>query len=127
MKWWTFAQETAGYTANCQDRATRYCVDTKSHLLEAAHHRLQEYGFTNCHFVTGDAFHLSELVSGPADFVFMANAFHGVPDKPRVVHSTLKPGGLFAIINWHQRHREETTILGEPRGPKTELRLSPKQ
>jgi hypothetical protein len=29
-------------------------------------------------------------------------------------------------VNWHPRPREETTILGEPRGPKTELRLSPK-
>ena len=37
----------------------------------------------------------------------------------------LKPGGLFAIVNWHERPREETMILGEPRGPKTELRISP--
>jgi hypothetical protein len=28
-------------------------------------------------------------------------------------------------VNWHPRPREETTILGEPRGPQTELRLSP--
>jgi hypothetical protein len=40
---------------------------------------------------------------------------------------TLRPGGHFAIVNWHQRPREETIILGEPRGPKTELRLSPEQ
>ena len=30
----------------------------------------------------------------------------------------------FAIVNWHKRPREETPILGEPRGPKTELRMS---
>jgi hypothetical protein len=30
-------------------------------------------------------------------------------------------------MNWHQRSRDETTVLGEPRGPKTELRLSPQQ
>jgi predicted methyltransferase len=60
----------------------------------------------------------------------MANAFHGVPDRPRLaraVRAVLKPGGLFAIVNWHQRPREETMVLGEPRGPKTELRLSPQQ
>jgi len=39
----------------------------------------------------------------------------------------LKPGGRLAIVNWHQRPREETVILGEPRGPKTEFRLSPQQ
>ena len=38
-----------------------------------------------------------------------------------------RPAGHFAIVNWHQRPREETVILGEPRGPKTELRLSPQQ
>jgi hypothetical protein len=60
----------------------------------------------------------------------MANAFHGVPDRPRLaraVRETLKTNGRFAIVNWHQRSREETVILGEPRGPKTELRLSPEQ
>jgi len=53
-----------------------------------------------------------------------------VPDKPRLVRAvrdTLKPGGRFAIINWQQRPRGETTILDEPRGPRTDLRLSPQQ
>jgi len=35
--------------------------------------------------------------------------------------------GRFAIVNWHARPREGTTILGEPRGPKTELRLTPEK
>ncbi len=30
-------------------------------------------------------------------------------------------------MNWHARPREETTVLGEPRGPATELRLTPQQ
>jgi SAM-dependent methyltransferase len=60
----------------------------------------------------------------------MANAFHGVPDPARLamaVKAVLKPGGRFAIVNWHAHPREETTILGEPRGPKTELRLTPEK
>jgi SAM-dependent methyltransferase len=60
--------------------------------------------------------------------VFLANAFHGVPDKPRLtraVSKVLKPGGLFVIVNWHERPREETVVLGEPRGPATALRMSP--
>jgi SAM-dependent methyltransferase len=105
-------------------------IDIDPQLLEVARHRLTESGVTNCDFVAGDAYELSTLVPGPVDFIYMANAFHGVPDKPRLarsVRAALKPGGKFSIVNWHQRPREETTILGEPRGPKTELRLSPEQ
>jgi SAM-dependent methyltransferase len=103
-------------------------IDIDRDLLEVARHRLKESGVTNCDFVAGDAYELAKITPRPADFVFMANAFHGVPDRPRLaraVRDALKPGGRFAIINWHARPREETTILGEARGPKTELRLSP--
>jgi hypothetical protein len=41
--------------------------------------------------------------------------------------SALAPSGLFAVVKWHQRLREETAALGEPRGPRTELRMSPEQ
>ena len=102
-------------------------IDIDPNLLEVARHRLTENGVTNCDFVAGDAYELASLVSRPVDFVFMANAFHGVPDRPRLagaVRATLKPGGRFAIVNWHPRPREETMILGEPRGPRTELRMS---
>jgi SAM-dependent methyltransferase len=105
-------------------------IDIEPDLLEVARHRLTESGVKNCDFVAGDAYDLAKLVSGPTDFVFMANAFHGVPDRPRLaraVRATLNQAGQFAIVNWHQRPREETTVLGEPRGPKTELRLSPQQ
>jgi ubiquinone/menaquinone biosynthesis C-methylase UbiE len=105
-------------------------IDIDPELLEVSRHRLTESGKTNCDYVAGDAYDLAKLVPGQADFVFMANAFHGVPDRQRLtlaVRATLRPGGLFAIINWHQRPREETRVLGEPRGPKTELRLSPEQ
>jgi ubiquinone/menaquinone biosynthesis C-methylase UbiE len=107
-----------------------FAIDIDRNLLEIARTRLSESGLTNCNFVEGNAYELFKLVPRPVDFVFMANAFHGVPDQLRLVRSVrqaLKPTGRFAIINWHQRPREETTILGEPRGPKTELRLSPKQ
>jgi hypothetical protein len=29
------------------------------------------------------------------------------------------------MVSWHARPREETIVLGEPRGPRTELRMSP--
>jgi ubiquinone/menaquinone biosynthesis C-methylase UbiE len=105
-------------------------LDIDRPLLDAARRRLREGDALNCEFKEGNAYGLATLVGSPADFVFMANAFHGVPDRRRLsgaVEAALKPGGLFAVVNWHQRPREETTLLGEPRGPKTELRLSPEQ
>jgi Methyltransferase domain len=45
---------------------------------------------------------LVEKRAGPADFVFMANAFHGVPDRARLAKAAgaaLKPDGQFAIVN----------------------------
>ena len=103
-------------------------IDIDPAMLDLARHRLTESGVTNCDFVTGDAYKLKTLVNDPVDFVFMANAFHGVLDRAglaRAVRAMLKPGGEFAVVNWHPRPREETMILGEPRGPKTELRLAP--
>jgi SAM-dependent methyltransferase len=73
---------------------------------------------------------LLKLLGHTTDFIFMANAFHGVPDKPRlcrVVYDALRPGGRFAIVNWHRQRREHTTVLGEPRGPRTELRMTPEE
>lgn len=105
-------------------------IEIDPQLLDVARHRLAEAGATNCDFLEGDAYHLQDLVQSKVDFVFMANAFHGVPDRLRLasaVHNVLKSGGRFAIVNWHPRTREETTVLGEPRGPRTELRLSSRQ
>jgi ubiquinone/menaquinone biosynthesis C-methylase UbiE len=105
-------------------------IDIDPALLEVARFRLTEGGVSNCDFIAGDAYRLADLAPRPADFVFMANAYHGVPDRPRLaqaVRNALKPNGRFAIVNWHPRPRDETTVLGEPRGPKTELRLSAEQ
>lgn len=105
-------------------------IDIDSSLLETARHRIMEAGLTNCEFIEGDAYELGRLWREPVDFVFMANAFHGVPDRSRLVVSVgnvLKPSGRFAVVNWHPRPRHETTVLGEPRGPRTEMRLSVNQ
>jgi len=104
-------------------------IDIDPHFLEVAKHRLMESGVKNCKFLAGDAYEIATLAA-PANFIFMANAFHGVPDRARLaiaVGAALKSNGQFAIVNWHKRPREETAILGEPRGPKTELRMSPEE
>jgi ubiquinone/menaquinone biosynthesis C-methylase UbiE len=105
-------------------------IDIDGKLLETSRVRLAESGLTNCSFVEGDAYEIASLAPEPVDHVFLANVFHGVPDKTRLasaVRDVLKPGGLFAIVNWHARPREETTVLGEPRGPATALRIDPEK
>ncbi len=103
-------------------------LDIDSGMLALTRAKLATVGATNCELVEGDAYALPELVQRPVHFVLIANTFHGVPDKLRLarsVASVLEPGGQFAVINWHRRPREETTVLGQPRGPKTEVRMEP--
>lgn len=73
---------------------------------------------------------LSRSIPAPVDYVLIANTFHGVPDKKalaREIAAALKPGGRFAIVNWYPIPREQTRVLDKPRGPGTELRMSPEQ
>jgi ubiquinone/menaquinone biosynthesis C-methylase UbiE len=103
-------------------------IDIDGKLLETARTRLAEAKQSNCTYVEGNAYDVGSLVDRQLDFVFLANVFHGVPDKPRLakaVAGVLKRGGLFVIVNWHAQPREETTVLGEPRGPPTALRMDP--
>jgi protein-L-isoaspartate O-methyltransferase len=115
------------FTAQIARIASRVmAIDIDPKLLEVARRRLSEAGVANCDFVAGDAYQLGSLAGRKVDFVFLANAFHGVPDRPklaRAVGDTLRPRGRFAVVNWHPRPREQTTVVGEPRGPRTELRM----
>ena len=87
-------------------------------------------GLENCTFLQGDAMALHRLLPEPVNYCLMANTFHGVPEQTALVGEiarVLKPGGLFAVVNWHARPREETPVLGQVRGPRTELRMTQEQ
>lgn len=104
-----------------------WALDLDENLLRQAEHACQPN--SNFQSILGDARELPDLIDNPVDFVFIANTFHGVPDKTalsRAVHRSLKEDGRFAIINWYRRPREETTVLDQPRGPDTKLRMEPK-
>lgn len=105
-------------------------IDLDPAMLGKARARLLEAGIANCDFIEGDAYNFAEMVREPVDFVLIANTFHGVPDQKRLsraVAAILKPGGHFAVVNWHRRPREETQVLGQARGPKTEMRMEPEE
>ena len=103
-----------------------WALDLDAQLLDQARQVCTRY--PNFHAIHGDARELPVQIAAPVDFVFVANAFHGVPDKTALssaVHDALKPGGRFAVINWYRLPREETTVLDQPRGPDTGLRMDP--
>ena len=105
-------------------------IDIDRGMLAVARDKINAIGATNCELIEGDAYAIAELVSRPVDYVLIANTFHGVPDKPRLargVAAILKAGGRFAILNWHRRPREQTVVLGRPRGPKTDMRMEPSE
>jgi SAM-dependent methyltransferase len=103
-------------------------IDLDPGMLALTRSRVNAVGATNCELIAGDAYAVAELVGRPVDCVLVANTFHGVPDKARIargVAAVLKPGGRLAIINWHPLPREQTTVLGQPRGPRTDMRMDP--
>jgi ubiquinone/menaquinone biosynthesis C-methylase UbiE len=109
---------------------TVIAIDIDERLIKTSQVRLAEAGLTNCRFVVSDAYEIATATGEAVDHVFLANAFHGVPDRPRLaraVRDVLRTNGLFAVVNWYARPREQTTVLGEARGPATEMRMPPQQ
>ena len=105
-----------------------FAIDIDADMLDRAKTLVADTNPSNCEFIVADAMNVSAVVPEPVDYVFLANTFHGVPDKTglaRAVAAILKPRGRFGIVNWHRRPRGKTLVLGQPRGPKTELRMEP--
>ncbi len=103
-------------------------IDLDPEMLKRTQAKLDAAGMRNCTVIEGNAYDVVKLAGTKADLVVMANTFHGVPDKTRLcqaVASALKPRGQFVVVNWHRRPREETRVLGQPRGPKTKMRMEP--
>ena len=101
-----------------------YAIDIDPAMLDRA--RALVAGSTNCHLVVADAMSFDAVVPEPVDYVFLANTLHGVPDQlglARTVVAILKPEGQFGVVNWHRRPREQTLVFGQPRGPRTEMRM----
>jgi ubiquinone/menaquinone biosynthesis C-methylase UbiE len=115
------------FTAPLASIALRvYAVDIDPAMLDRAQTCVAATGVRNCRFIVADAMTIGAVVPEPVDYVFLANTFHGVPDQlglTRAVAASLKPRGRFGIVNWHRRPRAETVVLGQPRGPKTEMRM----
>lgn len=103
-------------------------VDLSADMLRRARQEVTANGAGTVTFVEGNADDLPDFVTEPVDLVIIANTFHGVPDQmemAQAVRQVLKLGKRFVVINWHPIPREQTQVLDIPRGPATELRMSP--
>lgn len=105
-------------------------LDLDPEMIEQAKARLATAGVppSAVRWLECDATGLADKLPRQPEYVFIANTFHGVPDKQQLardVFNAMKPGGQFTIVNWHHRSKDDTTVLGLPRGPETKLRMSP--
>ncbi len=105
-------------------------LDLDPAMIERAKAEAAVEGVSIERWICADARDIAEYLPGPVDYVLMANTFHGVPDQPGLaiaIRAILRQKGRLAILNWRQRPRETTVVLGQPRGPATALRMSPEQ
>lgn len=110
------------------DPARVYALDIDESLLDELTNLADRQGIENIVPIHGDARSLTQHLPKLVDVVLTANTFHGIDDRAGFVHQafeSLRPGGRFIIVNWSDQPRETTTIAGEPRGPPTDLRMSP--
>lgn len=105
-----------------------HALDIDPVMIDRTRAALEAAGASALSLTCADARELPELLPTKVDWVLIANTFHGVPDKrgmARAAARVLRPGGHLVIVNWRPLPRERTVVLGEPRGPRTELRMSP--
>jgi len=110
--------------------ATVYALDLDEALLAELDTLADQQEIENVASVHGDARSLSAHLPEAADVALIANTFHGIDDPTSFldeVVAVLAEDGRFVVINWADRPQEATTVAGEPRGPPTELRLSPSE
>jgi len=109
-------------------------IDLDADMLATARSRMgqavDKVSAAACAWIVADATMIDEILldEDKADALIIANTFHGVPDQAALsasVAGVLKPGGAFIVINWHAHPREQTVVLGQARGPKEEMRMTP--
>ncbi len=107
-------------------KADVFALDIDREMLTVAKARAG----MSVHWIEADARDLPAFLPTKVDAVFMANTLHGVPNPTalaRNVRKALKPGGLFIVVNWHVATPGENRVLGQPRGPRKDMRMTPVQ
>jgi SAM-dependent methyltransferase len=107
-----------------------YALDLDESLLDELARLAERQRVENVVPIHGDARELARNLPEPVDTVLIANTFHGIDDRNGVVEQafeSLAPDGRLVVVNWRALPRETTTVDGEPRGPPTDLRMTPEE
>jgi protein-L-isoaspartate O-methyltransferase len=71
-----------GFTAALAQLARRvYAIDIDTQMLDRTKVLLVQTRANNCDFIQADAMDVATVALAAVDYVFLANTFHGVPDK----------------------------------------------
>ncbi len=114
--------------ARLADRTT--ALDGDPDMIARAMARTAEQQVSDCRFMIGNAQALPDTLDAPADLVLLANTLHGAPDPATLlgtIETVLAEQGCVVVINWHRWPAERTPVLGRPRGPHVETRMTPTQ
>jgi ubiquinone/menaquinone biosynthesis C-methylase UbiE len=79
-----------------------FAVDVAAEMLDRLRSRLAETGVSNVQCAQGEA-SFTDLPSGCAELVFMANVWHEFDDHAAVLTEArrlLQPGGRIALLDW---------------------------
>jgi ubiquinone/menaquinone biosynthesis C-methylase UbiE len=103
-------------------------LDADPAMIERARAEVLRLAAPSPQWICADAMHLADYVEARVDCVLVANTLHGVKDRSelgRQVARVLASQGLLVVMNWHRKAPEESMVLGRPRGPRLELRMTP--
>lgn len=107
-----------------------YAIDINANLLAELSETAADVGLSNIQCIEGDARVLESLLPESVEIVLITNTFHGIEEPATFAtqaYQSLTPDGYLIIVNWHDRPKEETPVAGRPRGPPTELRVTPER
>ena len=95
-----------------------FACDTSRAMLRVARERAAQAGVSNL-VLKPSTEYVSSFAKGAVDFCLLSYVLHEVDDPPRLLREArrlLRPGGIFAIIDWKKRPTET--------GPPLEDRIS---
>lgn len=116
--------------ARIADPEPVYALDIDETLLDELHHVADRQDIKNVVPLHGDARQLRSVLPKRVDTLVVLKTFHGVEDQSGLIEQAfevIEPGGRLGIVNWHDQPRETTIVADEPRGPPTEVRMTPQE
>lgn len=105
-----------------------YVFDIDAEVVKRTRAETERLGVAVRGWIWDDTEELPRVLPEPVDFTLMTNVLHGVSDLKAIanaVHSALKPGGTFGIVDWRKLSYDELDVRQRSSGPENRIRVSP--